>query len=330
MTYKKHPHNADASCFLLEQSWAIRQTVLPMSIEDEEGNVSNQELHFFYDSQSKPAFVEFEGERYRYVHSLQGDIIAIVDSASNTVVEYKYDAWGKPISINSATNDNIGDINPFRYRGYIFDKECSLYYLRSRYYKADWHRFVSADSVLGKVGALCTHNVFAYCNNIPVPCTDPNGTSATEAIAAGVAGGIWDGPLPVGEILGVLVYLLISALSSKSSTDSQSKTKSRQDDEETYIYRRASGTPKSLTPRPKDTNGLSFSTVQPTSGKYFRTTVEAVNSSGFLVAIVDPLNPSHILINPIDIGTMESWIDSRETADVKPHPYTLLLMELAK
>ena len=26
---------------------------------------------------------------YRYVHSLQGDIIAIVDSAGNTVVEYK-------------------------------------------------------------------------------------------------------------------------------------------------------------------------------------------------------------------------------------------------
>jgi YD repeat-containing protein len=31
---------------------------------------------------------------YTYAHSYQGDIAAIVDSAGNLVVEYKYDAWG--------------------------------------------------------------------------------------------------------------------------------------------------------------------------------------------------------------------------------------------
>ena len=62
---------------------------------DENGVESIEELHFFYDAQSRPAFVEFDGEIYRYVHNLQGDIVAIVDAAGNLVVEYKYDAWGK-------------------------------------------------------------------------------------------------------------------------------------------------------------------------------------------------------------------------------------------
>ena len=39
---------------------------------------------------------------YRYVHNLQGDIIAIVDSAGTKVVEYKYDAWDRPINENDS------------------------------------------------------------------------------------------------------------------------------------------------------------------------------------------------------------------------------------
>ena len=55
-------------------------------------------LHFYYDAQNRPAVVEYNWVPYAYVHNLQGDIIAIVDSAGTKVVEYKYDAWGKPIA----------------------------------------------------------------------------------------------------------------------------------------------------------------------------------------------------------------------------------------
>ena len=34
----------------------------------------------------------------------------------------------------SYTYDNIGNINPFRYRGYYYDTETGFYYLQSRYY----------------------------------------------------------------------------------------------------------------------------------------------------------------------------------------------------
>lgn len=36
--------------------------------------------------------------RQACVYTHQGDIVAILDSNSATVVQYKYDAWGKPIS----------------------------------------------------------------------------------------------------------------------------------------------------------------------------------------------------------------------------------------
>lgn len=148
-----------------------------------------------------------------------------------------------------------------------------------------------------------------------------------------------DGSLPIGDLLVVglfasaivldsLSYIVGSLSSSHSRTRVQEKTN---DDskQKTYIYRSATGTAKSLTPRDKDTNGLSFSTVQP-SGKYFRTTMETVNSSGVLAATVDPKNPTHILINPVDLSTLQGWIDSRETANENPHPYTLLLMSMAE
>ena len=53
----------------------------------------NNELHFFYDAQEKPAMVVFNGTPYSYVKNLQGDIVAILDSTGSVVVEYKYDAW---------------------------------------------------------------------------------------------------------------------------------------------------------------------------------------------------------------------------------------------
>ena len=98
----------------------------------------NNNLHFFYDAQGRPAVVDFNGVKYGYVHNLQGDIVAIVDGGGNQVVEYTYDAWGRPLSKTGTKADTLGTLNPFRYRGYVYDEETGLYYLRSRYYNPVW------------------------------------------------------------------------------------------------------------------------------------------------------------------------------------------------
>ena len=127
------------------------------------------ELHFFYDAQNRPAVVVYNGTTYAYVKSLQGDIVAILDENGNAVVSYGYDAWGAPLWCTGELAETLGKVQPFRYRGYVFDEETGLYYLRSRYYNPRWGRFVNAD------GAIIQKNLFAYCSNGPIVGYDPSG-----------------------------------------------------------------------------------------------------------------------------------------------------------
>ena len=121
--------------------------------------------------------VEFNGTLYSYVHNLQGDVVGIVDSAGSLVVEYKYDAWGKPTLVRTLTTayEALAELNPFRYRGYVYDEETGLYYLRNRYYSVAINRFLNSDVFLVRTG-LSERNVIAYCNNNPIACLDPEGT----------------------------------------------------------------------------------------------------------------------------------------------------------
>jgi RHS repeat-associated protein len=103
--------------------------------------------------------------------------VGLLDAVGNVVVEYSYDAWGKPLAVTGGMADTVGKLNPFRYRGYVWDEETGLYYLRSRYYRPEWGRFVSADNVLGKEGAILSHNSFTYCANQPIMLDDASGNS---------------------------------------------------------------------------------------------------------------------------------------------------------
>lgn len=50
-----------------------------------------------------------------------------------------------------------------------------MYWLKSRYYYPELHRFISIDSMLGKRGAIADHNVFTYAKNTPVMLADADG-----------------------------------------------------------------------------------------------------------------------------------------------------------
>ena len=119
-------------------------------------------MKFYYDAQGRVAIVDFNGTKYAYVHNLQGDIIAIVDSNGVCVVEYKYDAWGKPIGDVIGT---LAELNPFRYRGYVWDQENGLYYLRRRFYSINDGRFLSIDMYVDTSGVyylMHIHTVPTY------------------------------------------------------------------------------------------------------------------------------------------------------------------------
>ena len=69
----------------------------------------------------------------------------------------------------------LADVNPLRYRGYVYDTETTLYYLQSRYYNPGMGRFINADIAISTGQGLTGNNTFAYCGNNPVTRTDAGG-----------------------------------------------------------------------------------------------------------------------------------------------------------
>ncbi len=129
--------------------------------------------------------VTYNDVDYFYVYNLQGDVVALIDANGTQVVEYGYDAWGNPISKTGTLAATLGTLNPFRYRGYVYDEETGLYYLRSRYYNPEWKRFINADKYISQ-GSLFA-NMFAYCKNAPLMFNDPDGKLGVLGVLSAVA-----------------------------------------------------------------------------------------------------------------------------------------------
>ena len=148
-----------------------------------EGNIRHL-MVYVYDASGQPIGIShytYNGtivseNYYLLVSNIQGDIIGIYDSNGTRVVTYVYDAWGRILSTTGTGANTIGVYNPFRYRGYYYDTETSLYYLNSRYYDPNVGRFLNADDYINANGDLIGFNMFAYCGNNPVMGYDPSGT----------------------------------------------------------------------------------------------------------------------------------------------------------
>ncbi len=140
---------------------------------------------------------------YYYQKNLQGDIIGIYNAAGDLVVTYGYDAWGNLIDLEDSSGNGLGEINPFRYRGYYYDEDTEWYYLQSRYYDAETGRFLNADDVhyLGEEALGC--NLFTYCENTPVNGSDLDGHKRSYTINRSIIAGILDGIVMVIPILRV-------------------------------------------------------------------------------------------------------------------------------
>ena len=143
------------------------------------------ELWFFYDADGNPSGVRYKNGStttdYYFVCNWRGDVIRIYDGAGTVVANYNYDAWGNVISVTDANgaaitdSTHIANVNPLRYRGYYYDFESGLYYLRSRYYDPEIGRLINADNMIITGSDLTGLNLFAYCGNNPVNRVDPSG-----------------------------------------------------------------------------------------------------------------------------------------------------------
>ena len=96
---------------------------------------------------------------------LQGSVIAVANSAGQSVATNTYDAYGMP------GPNNVGR---FQYAGYMFVPEVGLYNTGARTYSPTLGRFLQTDPV----GYGDGMNWYAYTHGDPVNGTDPTGTDA--------------------------------------------------------------------------------------------------------------------------------------------------------
>ena len=140
-----------------------------------DGSTTTSKLRFSYDADGKVVAVNYNGNYYYYLRNAQSDIVKLIDKTGATVVEYRYDSWGKLLSTSGSLASTLGKNNPFRYRGYVYDEETGFYYLQSRYYNPEVGRFISSDVLLSTGQGVLGHNAYAYCLNNPVNREDSNG-----------------------------------------------------------------------------------------------------------------------------------------------------------
>ena len=130
--------------------------------------VNNYTLYFMYDDTGRPYSFIFNIDTgsgllsytLYYKYNLQGDVVGIYNTSGTEMVWYEYDPWGKLLSSSGPMSSALGGLNPFLYRGYIYDYDTGLYYCNDRYYDPEIGRWINADGT--------SMNMFAYCGNNPV------------------------------------------------------------------------------------------------------------------------------------------------------------------
>ena len=155
-------------------------------------------------------------DEYFYLYNAHGDVVNLTDTSGYIEHTYRYDAFGNEREPDSSDN------NPFRYCGEYYDGETGSYYLRARYYDPVVGRFMQEDAywdsqnriydllgITAKRSIIQSGNLYVYCMNSPLQFIDTSGESVVDALRTSwsLAGGIalLDGPLPFGDIFGLLV-----------------------------------------------------------------------------------------------------------------------------
>ena len=129
---------------------------------------------------------EYDRSKFLFRKNAFGDVTEVYNVRGELVAKYSYSAYGKcTIEYNK---DNAAHFNPIRYRGYYYDEETGLYYLKSRYYDPETGRFLNADDISyldpETINGL---NLYAYCGNNPVMRIDENGNAWWDWLLGAIA-----------------------------------------------------------------------------------------------------------------------------------------------
>ena len=118
---------------------------------------------------------------YFYEKNILGEIIGIVDEEGKRVVEYRSSSYGEVENIHDNSKIEISAKDHLRYKGYIYDEETRLYYLKTRYYDPEIGRFISPDSIdYQSPESINGLNLYAYAKNNPISFLYSNDSTTVD------------------------------------------------------------------------------------------------------------------------------------------------------
>lgn len=182
-----------------------------------------------YDNEDSVCGIVYRNIPYYFLKNQQGDVISIscyVNGVFQVVARYSYDAWGVCDIVSDTSGRDIANINPFRYRGYYYDREIGLYYLQSRYYDANVGRFINGDDceVILIENVILGKNIFCYCCNCSINNYDYDGRLAISgAVVAAVLTTLlkYLAVAAVAYCVGVLIQNVVKLLHNGKSSQTQ-------------------------------------------------------------------------------------------------------------
>jgi RHS repeat-associated protein len=135
---------------------------------------------YFYNGSEMVGFAK-DDQQYRVHSDWLGSVKTVTDRNSATVFTADYDPWGEQTSVSDGVPGGIA----YRWVGGLgvrWDDGAGLYYMRTRFYDADLHRFLNRDAVRGA-------NRYVYVNNAPIRFKDAYGLCRVEVHYKPVTGG---------------------------------------------------------------------------------------------------------------------------------------------
>ena len=130
--------------------------------KEEEGEI----LSFLWDGGA--AGMRPEKPEY-YLRDDLGSPIRLLGENGELTESYGYDEFGRDLY------GNQGEVQPFGYTGYQYDRVSDTYFAQAREYVPDVGRFVETDIILGAIQMPITMNRYSYCFNNGLILVDLNG-----------------------------------------------------------------------------------------------------------------------------------------------------------
>ena len=271
-------------------------------------------------------FMEDKDKTYTYLQDELGSpmrLLELGETEETKQMVYGYDEFGVD------TYKIQGKIQPFGYTGYRHDKVADTYFAQAREYIPSVGRFGREDWIKGNIEKPFSLNQYGYCWGNPIGLVDRDGkTPEMDSNYSQVFDILKTGTEMSGAAVGT--YINSKAKEKEKARIialEQVKTKRPK---QTVIYRGGSGNATNLTPRPRDIDdGLSYelSVTPDIADKYTMTTMEAVNATGVLEAVID--RPNHVSVRPVNPLEMMEWINSRPTAKENPYYLTKILASIS-